>query len=259
MVDEPQENLDEQEPEAPSLEFPPVDLPAEPVESVDPELSVPEIESPEPAEAEPVEFPELPLLELDAPEFEPAEVEGEPMPEPEPEQPQPPVSDVEWPEVALPDAEDSEVLEPAAYADPFIADWMRGENPLVLGGEDIDATTGPAGSSVSVPFVDTDDSELLSGESAGTADTPAVLLPVDHATVAAQEDDWDRTAPPEGTDGVELYSVTRHVWDDSTPTAPKWYEYYRVWTFDSAGKLLTVSAETRREVATPADCTAAGS
>lgn len=97
--------------------------------------------------------------------------------------------------------------------------------------------------------------DLSSLSADGTNASPYTMLPSDFTTVAAQTDTWSRSSPPAGTDGV-IYKGPRTVWDNSTPTAPKWYEYYRSVTFDSRGNVAAISAETRREIITPTDCTA---
>lgn len=87
---------------------------------------------------------------------------------------------------------------------------------------------------------------------AGTLADPAVILPAAFETEAAQTDAWDRASPPEGKDGVSIRHQTRtaYVHDGDE----KLYAYYRTFTYDSSGKLATISAETRVEVDAPDDC-----
>ena len=84
---------------------------------------------------------------------------------------------------------------------------------------------------------------------AGTAVTPAVLLPAAFETEAAQADTWDRVNPPAGKDGVTVRLQTRSAYNEAGDQ--KLYAYYRELVFDSRGCIKSISAETRVIVDTP--------
>ena len=96
----------------------------------------------------------------------------------------------------------------------------------------------------------------------GTAVNPYVVLPVPEGTVTANTGTWDITAPPEVTpttdpitymDGVAI-KITSRVFYDDTAATPILYGFYRLLTFDSAGLLKTISAETIYTIDTPGAC-----
>lgn len=86
----------------------------------------------------------------------------------------------------------------------------------------------------------------------GTFATPAVILPADFETEAAQSDSWDRSAPPGGTDGVSFRVQTRTAYNDLGDEIL--YAFFRTYVYDSFGKLATISAETRVTVDVPEIC-----
>jgi len=90
------------------------------------------------------------------------------------------------------------------------------------------------------------------GDKAGTANDPAVILPSSFETESAQSDTWDRANPPSGKDGVKVRLQTRTAYNESGDQ--KLYAYYREFTYDSLGKLASISAETRVIVDTPGAC-----
>lgn len=85
----------------------------------------------------------------------------------------------------------------------------------------------------------------------GTADDPLVMLPADVSLETAQTDTWDRTDQGEN-DGLAAKVVTRVVYNDTGDQVL--YFFYRTYTHDDLGALLTISAETRVTVDTPATC-----
>ena len=87
------------------------------------------------------------------------------------------------------------------------------------------------------------------GVEAGTAVTPAVLLPAAFETEAAQADTWGRDNPSAGTDGVSVRLQTRSAYNEAGDQ--KLYAYYREFVFDSRGCMKSISAETRVIVDTP--------
>jgi len=90
------------------------------------------------------------------------------------------------------------------------------------------------------------------GDKAGSANDPAVILPSNFETETAQSDSWDRASPPSGKDGVKVRLQTRTAYNESGDQ--KLYAYYREFTYDSLGKLASISAETRVIVETPGAC-----
>ncbi|GAH45853.1 unnamed protein product [marine sediment metagenome] len=87
---------------------------------------------------------------------------------------------------------------------------------------------------------------------AGTADVPAVILPAAFENETAQTDDWDRDAPPGGKDGVEVRVQMRTAYCDAGDETL--YAFYRTFTYDSQGNLVTISAETRVSIDVPEAC-----
>jgi len=87
----------------------------------------------------------------------------------------------------------------------------------------------------------------------GTETTPFELGTPGDSSETADTDVWDREA--QGTDtGVEVPVVTRSVYDAAGDEIL--YQFIRVMTFDSSGRLTLVSAETRYTIDTPdEDCT----
>ena len=85
----------------------------------------------------------------------------------------------------------------------------------------------------------------------GTIASVDTLLPAGFETEPAQADTWDRTSQG-ATDGMAVRLCTRIAYDDTSDE--KLYAYYRLFTFDSIGQVVTVSAETRVEVDAPVDC-----
>lgn len=80
------------------------------------------------------------------------------------------------------------------------------------------------------------------GGGAGTAATPYVMLAGTGTT--AQIDTWDRDNQPAGKDGVQ-YDGPRVVY---SATANKFYLFRRTVTYDSAGAVKAISAETRVDI-----------
>ena len=81
----------------------------------------------------------------------------------------------------------------------------------------------------------------------GTASTVENMLPASgsYETETAQADTWDRT--DQGTDdGVDILWTTRIAYNHGGDK--KLYAFRRTMTFDSAGMLITMSAETRVEI-----------
>ncbi len=95
----------------------------------------------------------------------------------------------------------------------------------------------------------------------GSAVTPAVLTPTPEGTETAATDTWDVDVPAEIVpatdpityyDGVTIKLHTRTVYNDTGDKVL--YGFYRLFTFDSAGLLKTISAETRYTIDTPGAC-----
>ena len=98
--------------------------------------------------------------------------------------------------------------------------------------------------------------ELLpDAEDSGTYVNPVGILPADISAEAeaAQTDTWDRTDQGDTYDGLEIKVCTRIAYGDAGDETL--YAYYRTMKYDSAGKLVTISAETRYTVDAPEACT----
>jgi len=87
----------------------------------------------------------------------------------------------------------------------------------------------------------------------GTWEYPQVILPetITGDNETAQTDDWDRTDQGD-SDGVTIKVQTRAVYNAAGDTIL--YGFHRALTFDSAGALVTISAETRYTIDEPAAC-----
>jgi len=68
-------------------------------------------------------------------------------------------------------------------------------------------------------------------------------------------DTWDVTAPPADTSGIIMRISTGAYYDDTAGT-PQLKDYYRDYTFDSAGKLILIGAEASVVIDEPIDCDA---
>lgn len=77
----------------------------------------------------------------------------------------------------------------------------------------------------------------------GTHETPAEVGDVTEGSETADADTWDVTSPPADTDGLQLAMLSRVVYNDAGDETL--YGFARVLTFDSTGRLVAVSAETR--------------
>ena len=95
----------------------------------------------------------------------------------------------------------------------------------------------------------------------GTAVNPYVLTPTPEGTETADTLVWDIAAPPEVSpatdpvtyyDGVTVKLHTRSVYNDAGDSVL--YGFYRLFTFNSAGLLKTISAETKYTIDTPGAC-----
>lgn len=92
----------------------------------------------------------------------------------------------------------------------------------------------------------------LMPEDVGTAETPYEMLPVPEGTETADTGTWDRDNQPEGYDGVSIRLSTRDgYWDAGDEV---FYGFYRLFTWNSIGLLVTISAETRYIIDTPEEC-----
>lgn len=91
------------------------------------------------------------------------------------------------------------------------------------------------------------------GPAKGTYNTPYEMLPAvaDIETETPQTDTWDRSDSPEDTDGV-IYRGPRVVYDDTSDEVL--YMFTRDVTYDSAGCLAAISAETQHTIDTPEEC-----
>jgi len=97
---------------------------------------------------------------------------------------------------------------------------------------------------------------LVVGIQLGTDDSPYSMLPAagDRVSEAeAQVDTWDRDDPPEGKSGVAWHGLRVTY----STTDKKFYLFDRPMTWDSAGNLRTLGAETKREIIDLVDCTSA--
>jgi len=86
----------------------------------------------------------------------------------------------------------------------------------------------------------------------GTTASPKAIYSTFEGDETAQTDTWDRGSQG-ANDGVTIPMTTRVVYNETGDE--KLYGYYRTLTFDSAGLLTDISAETRYEIDTPVDCT----
>jgi len=88
---------------------------------------------------------------------------------------------------------------------------------------------------------------LLAGE-----ESVASLLPATYeGSETAQTDSWDRASQGANA-GVSIKMTTRVVYNDSGDE--KLYGFYRTFTYDSAGMLAAISAETRYTIDEPVAC-----
>lgn len=71
-------------------------------------------------------------------------------------------------------------------------------------------------------------------------------------TETAQTDTWDRSIQPEGKDGIKLRVCTRIAYNEAGDQTL--YEFTRILTYDSTGKLAAMSAETRTTIDVPEAC-----
>jgi hypothetical protein len=85
----------------------------------------------------------------------------------------------------------------------------------------------------------------------GTCASPKTLYSTYEGSETAQTDTWDVTDQGEN-DGVKVYLNTRIVYNDSGDKIL--YGYYREFKYDSAGRLINISAETRYTVDAADDC-----
>jgi len=106
-----------------------------------------------------------------------------------------------------------------------------------------------------LPFYDADNDEvrgLVVGQMLGTASSPESMDPASlEGAEAAQTDTWSRTSQGD-KDGVDVKVTCRVAYNESGDE--KLYGYYRTFGFDSAGRLQTISAETRYIIDTPDEC-----
>lgn len=87
-------------------------------------------------------------------------------------------------------------------------------------------------------------------ETDGTRDT--TLDVTGEGTETADTDTWDIEAQDASKHGVTLSVTTRVVYDDTSDETL--YGFYRTLTFDGAGRLVAISAETRYTVDAPVVC-----
>ena len=102
------------------------------------------------------------------------------------------------------------------------------------------------------PWIDTEVvvGVILSDRGPGTFVTPYDLDVADFTSLTADTDTWYRAAQPTGKDGVK-YSGPRIAYDTTTH---KYWQFTRVTTYDSAGGVATIGAETKREVIDLVNC-----
>ena len=93
--------------------------------------------------------------------------------------------------------------------------------------------------------------DLLIDAGQGSAQSPQIMLPTDFENEAAQSDLWLRSAQG-AHDGVAVRLQTRTAYDDEGDETL--YGFYRTFLFDSAGALVSISAETRIIVDAPVNC-----
>ena len=91
------------------------------------------------------------------------------------------------------------------------------------------------------------------GEGSGTHTTPAVLYSTYEGDEEAQTDTWDISSQG-ANDGVAFCLTTRVVYKDSGDEIL--YGFYRVFLFNSIGRLVAISAETRYTIDAPEPCDA---
>lgn len=97
-----------------------------------------------------------------------------------------------------------------------------------------------------------DDGFNNGGDESGTLASPATVGTNTEGVEAANATTWSKSSPPGGTDGLDLWMISRvgyfHAGNRTL------YAYARKLTFDSAGALRTVSDETRVTVDVPETC-----
>ena len=81
---------------------------------------------------------------------------------------------------------------------------------------------------------------------------PEVMLPTPEGTEEENEGTWDRTNQAEGKDGVTKNEITRIVYNHSGDEIL--YGFYRTFTYDAFGRLVSWTGETRYIVDTPGIC-----
>ena len=84
-----------------------------------------------------------------------------------------------------------------------------------------------------------------------TCDTPLELYSTFEGSETTQTDTWDVSNQGEN-DGVKVYLTTRLVYNESGDEVV--YGFCREFKYDSSGRLLSISAETRYTIDTPVDC-----
>ena len=84
-----------------------------------------------------------------------------------------------------------------------------------------------------------------------TCETPLVMYSTFEGNETAQTDTWNVSDQGEN-DGVKVYLTTRLVYNESGDEVI--YGFYREFKYDSSGRLLSISAETRYTIDTPVDC-----
>ncbi len=94
------------------------------------------------------------------------------------------------------------------------------------------------------PLVDTEFEESRILDGVGSYTNPFELYCTLEGTKEAQEDEWKRDSPPEGTDGVTCCLTTRVFYDHDIPN-PIIYGFWRKFTKDSLGGTAEISEETR--------------
>jgi len=89
------------------------------------------------------------------------------------------------------------------------------------------------------------------GGNGGTCDSPLAMYSSFEGSETAQTDTWD-VADQGANDGVKAYVTTRVVYKQGGDEVL--YGFYREYKYDSTGRLIAVSAETRYVIDEPEDC-----
>jgi hypothetical protein len=128
--------------------------------------------------------------------------------------------------------------------------WSEATNQTTRVREDVPAIDDALAVGDTCVLVSTGSSPrtLHAWRAGGTCDNPHTIGST-ATTDAALTDSWDRSAPPVGTDGVEVWIGLRPAYNYDGDEL--WYCDFRKFTWDSSGRLAAITVETRVVVDTP--------